>query len=99
MSWLRLGLLKRALPTGLLATLDGVFQRTGWAISPSIFLDLAAESEDSDADFIKSQDPLDLLKCPQSGSALRRDGDALVSESGIRWGIPGGVYDFREPLS
>ena len=42
-SWLRLGLLKHALPTALLALGDRALQRTGWAISPSIFLDLRRE--------------------------------------------------------
>ncbi len=97
-SWMRLGLLKRTLPTGLLAQLDSLLQRTGWTISPSIFFDLrlkksvAARSRESD-------DPLDLLKCPQSGSLLHRNGDVLVSENGLRWGIKDGVYDFRKPLT
>ena len=30
-SWMRLGLLKRTLPTGLLAQLDTLLQRTGWS--------------------------------------------------------------------
>ena len=39
-SWFRLGLLKRALPTQLLAAMDGVLQRSNFALSPSVFLDL-----------------------------------------------------------
>ena len=42
-SWLRIGLLKRALPTALLALGDRTLQQTGWAISPSILPRLAAE--------------------------------------------------------
>ena len=42
-SWLRLGLLKRALPTNLLVRLDSALQGTGWNLSPSVFLDLQLE--------------------------------------------------------
>lgn len=97
-SWFRLGLLKRALPTRLLAGLDSLLQRTGWAISPSIFLELQLTGASDKRGPLRSSDPLDLLRCPLSCSALRRDGDVLVSDSGIRWGIRGGVYDFRQPL-
>ena len=39
-SWFRLGLLKRHVPVSLLAGADGILQRTGWRVAPSIFLDL-----------------------------------------------------------
>ena len=97
-SWLRLGLLKRMLPTGFLANIDAVLQRSGWPISPSIFLDLQLRG--GDASFVpESDDPLDILRCPESGTRLQQEADQLVSESGIRWGIRDGVYDFREPLN
>lgn len=96
-SWMRLGLLKRTLPTGLLALLDTLLQRTGWTISPSIFFDLELKKSVAARSRV-SDDPLDLLKCPKSGSLLHRDGELLVSESGHRWGIKDGVYDFRKPL-
>ena len=97
-SWLRLGLLKRTLPTGLLANIDALLQRSGWPISPSIFLDLQLRA--GDAPFVpESDDPLDILRCPESGTRLQQEVDQLVSESGIRWGIRDGVYDFRQPLN
>ena len=97
-SWLRLGLLKRTLPTGLLANIDALLQRSGWPISPSIFLDLQLRG--GDAAFVaESDDPLDILRCPESGTRLQQEVDQLVSESGIRWGIRDGVYDFRQPLN
>lgn len=44
--------------------------------------------------------PLDLLRCPESGGALRRDGDALVSESGTRYALtPDGIPVFAPRLS
>ena len=97
-SWLRLGLLKRTLPTGLLASIDALLQRSGWPISPSIFLDLDLRGGDAPA-VPQSDDPLDILRCPESGTRLQQEVDQLVSESGIRWGIRDGVYDFREPLN
>ncbi len=97
-SWLRLGLLKRALPTAFLALGDRALQHTGWTISPSIFLDLQLENR-SAAQFVDSDDPLDILRCPVTGSSLRRSDEALVSQSGLRWAIRDGVFDFREPLT
>lgn len=96
-SWLRLGLLKRTLPTALLVLADRVLQQSGWAISPSIFLDLRLDKPDA-APLVDSDAPLDLLKCPVTGSSLRwRDGE-LSSESDLRWAIRDGVFDFRNPL-
>ncbi len=97
-SWLRLGLLKRALPVGLLTALDSALQRSGWAISPSIFLDLQLR-DGSAMSAPASDDALDILRCPETDSSLRRDGDQLISESGTRWAMRGGIYDFRHPLN
>ncbi len=98
LSWLRLGLLKRTLPTALLALGDRALQHTGWAISPSIFLDLTLNNPGA-AQFVDSDDPLDLLRCPVTGSSLSRSDEAVVSQSGLRWAIRDGVFDFREPLA
>lgn len=97
-SWLRLGLLKRALPTPLLALGDRALQLTGWAISPSIFLDLQLDKPDA-ASLLDSDDPLDLLRCPLTGSSLSWSDEALVSQSGLRWAIRDGVFDFRKPVA
>ncbi|MCY4062967.1 MAG: class I SAM-dependent methyltransferase [Chloroflexi bacterium] len=97
-SWFRLGLLKRALPARLLAGLDSVLQRSGWAISPSIFLELRLPGAPNNRAVSSSADPLEILRCPQSGRPLRRDGEVLFSDCGTRWGIRDGVYDFRQAL-
>ncbi len=97
-SWLRLGALKRALPAALLALGDRALQQTGWTVSPSIFLDLRL-NKPATAGFVESDDPLDILRCPVTGSSLRRSGEALVSRNGLRWAIRDGVFDFRRPLS
>ncbi len=98
-SWLRLGLIKRALPTGLLVRLDAALQGTGWRLSPSVFLDLRLKKGSGTEVVAASSDPLTFLKCPLTGSQLRREGDALVTRSGLRWGIKQGVFDFRQPLN
>ena len=97
-SWLRLGILKKTLPIAMLSKIDSVLQRSGWRLSPSIFLSLGLGSAPHVQTAAASREPLDFLRCPRSATSLRRDGDALVSANGIRWGIVGGVYDFRHPL-
>ncbi len=98
-SWLRLSLLKKTLPTSLLVWLDSALQATGSTLSPSIFLDLqlgegAGAARSADVDDLPS-----ILRCPMTGSGLRREGDVLVNENGLRWGIEQGVFDFRQPLN
>ncbi len=97
-SWFRLGLLKRALPTQLLAAMDGVLQRSNFTLSPSVFLDLQLLGQAPSQNLSRANDALAILRCPISGAALRRDGQALVSDGGIRWAVREGVYDFRQPL-
>ena len=97
-SWFRLGLLKRTLPTALLTLGDRALQQTGWTISPSIFLDLRLEKAER-APLVASDDPLDLLRCPLTGSSLSRSDESLVNQLGLRWAIRDGVYDFRKPLA
>lgn len=98
-SWLRLGLLKRALPTGFLVRLDAALQGVGWLLSPSVFLDLRLKKESGRETLSANSDPLAILKCPLAGSRLEREGDALVNKDGLRWGIEQGVFDFRRPLN
>lgn len=97
-SWLRLGLLKRSLPRVLLALGDRALQRTGWPISPSIFLDSRLEKPEA-APLVVSDDPLGLLRCPVTGSSLSWSDETLMSQKGLRWAIRDGVFDFREPLA
>lgn len=97
-SWFRLGLLKRTVPTGILSGLDKVLQKSGWMISPSVFLDLELTGQSTNQLALGNDNPLNIFKCPQSDTPVTRDGDVLVSENGVRWGIYDGVYDFRDPL-
>ena len=97
-SWLRLALLKRLLPKALLIEIDRILQRSGWRVSPSIFLDLRLPGGRGHSTVLGARDPLDFMRCPRSGTDLRRDGNMLISGAGIRWGLADGVYDFRKPL-
>ena len=98
-SWLRLALIKRALPTSLLVRLDEALQATGWLLSPSVFLDLRLNKASKSSAVVADENPLAILRCPLTGSALRREGSSLRNASGQLWGISKGVYDFREPLA
>lgn len=93
-SFFRLGLLKRWLPTQMLVRADGVLQRSGLMYSPSIFVKaLAGGSSDNHVDVA------DIFICPESGGPLKREGNILVSEiTGSRWAIRDGIYDFKAPL-
>lgn len=96
LSYLRLGALKRALPTGLLVTLDRLLQPTGeWApYSPSVFTLNRAIGDTPPAAL---EGPL--FKCLNCGGPLRVDGETVVCDAGDgRWPIRDGIYDFKEPL-
>lgn len=97
LSYLRLGLLKRTLPTSLLVALDSALQPTGrFALySPSVFTDNRAVGDTPPA-------ALDgpLFKCLHCGSPLDRDGDRMVCPNGDgQWAVRDGIYDFKAPLT
>lgn len=94
-SFFRLGTLKKTLPAGLLAGMDRLMQGTGWKMSPSIFTRSLSQHDNPNQVHLSGDD---LFQCPQSGTALRRDGDLLISESGLRWQIRDGIYDFKDPV-
>ncbi len=94
-SWLRLGLLKRWLPTGLLVSVDSLLQRSGALWSPSVFLRATRNGKSA-----AGAGEGDFFRCPQSGERLRQEGETMVAEGcGLRWAIRDGIYDFREPLA
>lgn len=97
-SWFRLGFLKRHLPKGLLVGADAILQRSGCKLSPSIFLDLELTKSRESSELLLPDDPLACLRCPVSHTTLRREGDILISQSGVRWSVIDGILDFRQPL-
>ena len=94
-SYLRVGVLKRALPGGLLAALDAALQPTGQVaqFSPSVFVRARARGEGPLAG------PGAFFRCPAcSGLELKDSGDHLdCVQCGRRWAQRDGIYDFKEP--
>ncbi len=95
-SWLRLGVFKRALPLSVMVALDKALQPLGGVLpfAPSLFV------ENFTAGQPVALTPSELMfKCPITGAALHREGDTLVSvPGGPRWAIRDGIYDFKTPL-
>ncbi len=97
-SHFRLGFLKRWIPAGLLAALDGFLQPSGTIaqLTPSVFVRATNSNEQR-----RSEVPLNvisLFKCPSCGSGQLLDkADHLFCPGcGSRWGMENGIYDFRE---
>jgi ubiquinone/menaquinone biosynthesis C-methylase UbiE len=94
-SWLRLGVFKQVLPLSLMVQIDRVLQLVGRAVpvSPSIF---TQNRVPGDTTAVVAREAM--FKCPITGAALHREGDTMVSDSGPRWAIRDGIYDFKEPI-
>jgi len=95
-SFFRVALLKKYVPTHLLASLDALMQRSGWMVAPSIFtkniVNNAAENQ-------VQLTATEIFACPQTGSDLQHEGDFLINAQGMRWQIRDGIYDFKTPVS
>ncbi len=92
----RIGLLKRTIPTGVLAGMDSLAQLTGnwWQLTPSVFVRNVASGEGEAA-------PEGAFwMCPQCGSyeMTERDDVLTCEDCGTRWARRSGVWDFKEPL-
>ena len=100
-SHFRLGLLKRTLPAGLLAGLDGLLQPSGafFQLSPSVFLRARLTGTLPAAG--QPENVLDFFRCPEcSVHPLQDQGEALLCPGcGKKWGLHDGIYDFRDPLA
>jgi SAM-dependent methyltransferase len=95
-SHFRLGLLKRAVPTAVLARMDRALQPTGrwFQLTPSVF--------------VRSRHPAgatapatgSFFACPVCRTVLAPAGDQLLHCTGCgrEWGVDAGLYDFKEPL-
>lgn len=93
-SYLRLGALKRRLPTGVLVGIDSVLQHSGLLFAPSIFTRNVAVGETTD----NLQADL-LFACPNCGGTLARENDVVrCTGEDLRWAIRDGIYDFKAPL-
>lgn len=93
----RLALLKKLIPAGILAGLDGLAQPSGrwWQITPSVFLQATPNKEAS---------PISagaFFKCPACGNARLQQAenslDCPVCRN--RWEVKDGIYNFKTPLA
>jgi SAM-dependent methyltransferase len=92
-SYFRLGVLKRLVPTGLLVALDAALQPWAPLYAPSVFtLNMASSEGES-----HTTEPLQ-FRCPTCGGPLASEGEALACDCGLRWGKRGGIHDFKDPL-
>ncbi|MEM6280695.1 MAG: methyltransferase domain-containing protein [Chloroflexota bacterium] len=98
-SYLRLGALKRSVPTDALVALDRVLQQTALFYSPSIFTKNIAMGDTPDNTGVALSEPDALFVAPGTGNPLRREGDTMVDTiTGTRWAVRDGIYDFKAPL-
>jgi len=96
-SHFRIGLLKRLVPPGLLAGLDGLIQPTGalWQFTPSVFVRARASGQGAQAA------PEAFFQCPECGHApLAARPDRLGCPAcGRGYAIRDGIHDFRDPIA
>jgi SAM-dependent methyltransferase len=95
-SHFRLGLVKRLVPTGILVSLDRLFQPTGalWQLTPSVFVRCKSRA---DKPAVPSET---FLRCTVCGSTMLVDeGDVLSCiDCGARFAVRDGIFDFKAPL-
>ena len=95
-SHFRVDVLKRTIPTNLLAGLDSLFQWTGafWQLTPSVFIKARAEGGRPGS---IPADPKVFFKCPECGQAPLSVQDERLGCQACNhtWKILDGIYDFR----
>jgi hypothetical protein len=90
----RIGLLKRIVPSGLLAGVDGLLQAPlgGLKPSPSVFLLAVAQKA-------SVGDPPTPWRCPRChaplGGTVSQHQTLDCASCGARWSVAGGIYDFK----
>jgi ubiquinone/menaquinone biosynthesis C-methylase UbiE len=95
-SHFRVGFLKRTVPAGILASLDGLFQPTGrwWQLSPSVFTRSIAKKAGP------TGPGTGFFQCPACGAALPEELPGAKSlecpSCGKAYPIIDGIYDFRD---
>lgn len=107
-SFFRVARLKSMLPTSLLVSADSVLQHSGMLITPSVFVKAVAVGGRETLPFgqasldntnIPFHDVDALFVEPDTGAPLERDGSFMVSrQTGARYEIRDGIYDFKAPV-
>lgn len=95
-SHFRMGWLKRHVPTGLLVSLDALFQPTGalWQYTPSVFVRAQANADGP----VAAEGAF--FKCPECGAPLpEAKGDSITCPDCRRkWGRNKGIWNFKQAL-
>jgi SAM-dependent methyltransferase len=97
-SYFRLALLKKIIPTKLLVLLDRMVQLTGnwWQLSPSVFVQTAHPVNGAIAT------PGAFFACPACRTPLAEAVDDRLTcmnlTCGRQWRVDRGLYDFKEPM-
>lgn len=92
--------IKKLFPTGFLVAMDSWAQKTGnwWQLTPSVF----THNKRLQAN-VKNRDPLAFFACPTCKTPLNTEVNGRLqcpsSTCGHAWGVQGGLYDFKEPLT
>jgi Zn finger protein HypA/HybF involved in hydrogenase expression len=96
-SYFRIGILKRTIPTGLLVLMDSILQETGALVqlSPSVFLGTRVVG--SAPTIEEPEDITNYFKCPECGwSPLTNNVQQILCPAcGRQWKFLDGIYDFR----
>ncbi len=106
LSHFRVGFLKRVVPTGILVSLDSLFQWTGalWQLTPSVFVKARngdAQGPHGEQTSPALGNPMLFFKCPECGSYPLVNEKTYLECLNCRkqWGVRDGIYDFRESLN
>jgi len=104
LSYFRVGLLKRIVPTSVLVFFDSLLQWTGawWQLSPSVFVRAKKVRRHASRIPPHGQDNiLSYFKCPDCGHSPLIDKTEFLECSNCqkKWGVRDGIYDFREPIN
>jgi len=95
-SHFRVSVIKRTIPTSVLAGLDSLLQWTGalWQFTPSVFIKARAEGESK---YSIPDDHRLFFKCPECGHSPLADQDDRIACPACNrsWKILNGIYDFR----
>ncbi len=99
LSYFRIGILKRLLPTGLLIGLDALLQPTGaWAtLSPSVFVRACKGSRLAPPTVAGQLQ----FRCPNCGHIGLDDKNTHLDcpQCGSGWSFRDGIYDFKQPIA
>ncbi|HEY5982472.1 MAG TPA: class I SAM-dependent methyltransferase [Anaerolineales bacterium] len=100
-SHFRAAVLKKIVPTALLALLDSVLQRTGelWQLTPSVFFKIRGGNATA-AGVNVDGDPSLFFSCPACGGAplAQQESRLTCPDCGKQWSTTDGIFDFRQPV-